>query len=58
MANTLELTDIQKELLADVLQKVLGDMSYEISDTDLSSYKDQLKERRDELKGIADQLSG
>ena len=58
MANTLELTDKQKELLTDVLLRVLGDMSYEISDTDLSSYKDQLKERRDELKGIADQLSG
>ena len=58
MANSLELTDKQKELLADVLQKVLGDMSYEIANTDLSSYKDPLKEKRHELQVIADQLKG
>ena len=57
MAKTLELSDKQQELLAEVLKSVLGDLSYEISDTDLSSYKDQLKEKRDELKSIADQLN-
>ena len=56
MAATLELSDKQQELLAEVLKSVLGDLSYEISDTDLSSYKDALKEKRNELKAIADQL--
>lgn len=56
MAKTLELSDKQHELLADVLHNVLGNLSYEIADTDLSSYKDPLKEKRDELKAIADQL--
>ena len=57
MAKTLELSDKQQEILAEVLKSVLGDLSYEISDTDLSSYKDQLKARRNELKAIADQLA-
>jgi hypothetical protein len=56
MAKTLELSDKQQEYLAEVLESVLGNLSYEISDTDLSSYKDQLKEKRDELKTIAELL--
>lgn len=56
MAVTLELSDAQQEMLGEVIDKVLGDLSYEIADTDLLSFKDQLKERRDALKVIADQL--
>jgi len=56
MAVTLELSDAQQEMLGEVIEKVLGDLSYEIADTDLLSFKDQLKERRDALKAIADQL--
>lgn len=57
MAKTLELSDKQQEILSDVLKNVLGSLSYEISDTDLSTFKDQLKEKRDELRAIADQLN-
>ncbi len=57
MAMTLELSDEQQAVLADVLKHVLGDLSYEISDTDLSSFKEQLKEKRAELESIASQLS-
>ena len=56
MSKTLELSDKQHEILTDVLQNLLGDMSYEISDTDTAAFKDQLKERRDEIQAIADQL--
>jgi predicted transcriptional regulator len=56
MAKTLELSDKQQEYLTEVLESVLGNLSYEISNTDLSSYKDLLKEKRDELKTIADLL--
>ena len=57
MAVSLELNDEQRDVLAEVLGRVLGDMSHEIADTDLSSFKEQLKARRDALKAIADQLS-
>ncbi|MEX2469110.1 MAG: hypothetical protein WD396_05075 [Pseudohongiellaceae bacterium] len=56
MAKTLELTDEQQELLADLLKGVLGDLSYEIADTDNSTFKDKLKKRRDALKALAQQL--
>lgn len=56
MAKTLELTDEQQEMLADLLKGVLGDLSYEIADTDNSTFKDKLKQRREALKAIAQQL--
>ena len=58
MAKTVELTDEQQELLAELLKGVLGDLSYEIADTDNSTFKDQLKKRREALKDIADRLQG
>lgn len=57
MAMTLELSDEQQAVLADVLKHVLGDLSYEISDTDISSFKEQLKEKRAEIEAIANQLT-
>lgn len=56
MAKKLELSDKQQEILADVLKNVLGDLRYEIANTDLSSFRDQLKEKREHLESIADQL--
>lgn len=56
MAKTLTLTDEQQKILSDVLESVLGDLSYEIADTDSSTFKAGLKEKRDELKAIAKQL--
>lgn len=56
MAKTLDLSDKAQEALSEVLEKALRDLSYEISDTDLYSYKQELKDRRDVLKAIADQL--
>ncbi len=53
MAKTLTLTDEQQKILSDVLESVLGDLSYEIADTDSSTFKAGLKEKRDELKAIA-----
>jgi len=57
MSTTLSLSDGQQEILVDLLKNTLGDLSYEIADTDSFSYKEQLKERRDELKNIAAQLA-
>ena len=57
MSTTLSLSDGQQEILVDLLKNTLGDLSYEIADTDSFSYKEQLKESRDELKNIAAQLA-
>ncbi len=54
MAKTLKLSDKQQEYLAEVLHSVLGDLSYEIANTDVSTFKDQLKEKQVQLKLIAD----
>lgn len=56
MTKTLELSDEQQEYLAEVLHNVLGNLSYEIADTDNSNFKGKLKGKRDQLKAIADQL--
>jgi len=45
----LELTEVEAELLKEVLQQVLKDLSYEIADTDSQDFRDQLKFRRDAL---------
>lgn len=57
MTKTLELSDKQQQYLADGLERMLGDLSYEIADTDSSTFKDELKEKREQLKAIADQLA-
>ena len=57
MAKTLELSDEQQEYLVGVLNRVLGDLRYEISNTDVSTFKAKLKEQKAQLKGIIDQLT-
>ena len=52
----LTLEDSEAETLVDLLDSKLRDLSYEISDTDTRSFKDQLKARRDTLKRIQDEL--
>lgn len=56
MAITLELDDKQQEILKEILDNTVGDMRYEIADTDNSVYKDNLKERRDAVVGILEKL--
>jgi hypothetical protein len=56
MTKSLELSDSQQQILIELLKNVLGDLSYEIADTSVSTYKDQLKEKRADLKAIAAQL--
>lgn len=57
MAKTIEITDEQQEILSDILKSALGDMSYEIADTNNSEYKDKLKQRRDALKALAEEIA-
>lgn len=53
---TLILTQQDNDLLKEVLETILSNLSYEISDTDLYDFKEQLKLRRDRLKKIHDIL--
>ena len=50
---TLQLDDNERAMLLELLEASLGNLSYEIFDTDRSNFKDQLRERRDVLQTIA-----
>ena len=48
----ISLNDEQASALGELLDRVLGDMSVEIADTDLKSFRDDLKGRREQLQAI------
>lgn len=53
---TLELSKREEEVLLDVLEITLRNLSYEIADTDRKEYRDMLKARREVLTGIVEDL--
>ena len=52
----LELTEQQQQILGEVLEITLSDLSMEISDTDQKDYRDGLKQRREALNAIVEAL--
>jgi len=52
----LELNEEQTAVLRDTLDVVLSNMSYEIAKTDRKAFKDELKNKRDLLRKIANEL--
>jgi hypothetical protein len=52
----LELNDQELLILNETLQNFLSDLSYEISNTDLHNYREQLKARRAVLEKIKNAL--
>ncbi len=52
----LELNDQELLILNETLQNYLSDLSYEISNTDLQNYREQLKARRVVLEKIKNAL--
>ncbi len=52
----LELTEQQQQVLNEVLEITLSDLSMEISHTDQKDYRDRLKQRREALKSIHESL--
>ena len=52
----LELNEAQHQALRDNLKIVLSDLSVEIASTDLKSFRDGLKEKRDHLKAVFEML--
>ena len=54
----LQLNEAECEALREVLRSAAGDLSYEISNTDTSSFKEGLKDHRELLAGILARLEG
>ena len=52
----LELNNQESLILVETLQSFLSDLSYEISNTDLQDYREQLKTRRVVLEKIKSEL--
>jgi hypothetical protein len=54
----IDLNDEEADLLRDVLESVVSDLSPEIADTDNPFYRRELIGRRDRLRAILDKVSG
>jgi len=52
----LKLTQEKRELLRELLSFTLSELRMEIADTDSSTYREKLKERKDILKGLMEKL--
>ena len=52
----IEITEEELSLLAGILERYLGDMSYEIADTDSSSFKDGLRHERDQIVDLLERV--
>jgi hypothetical protein len=54
----LELTDAEATLLRELLDQTCRDLSYEIADTDNSTYRAGLRDRRDAMRKMLDAVGG
>ncbi len=54
----LELSDDQAEILREILDIAVHDLSCEIASADLPSYRDTLRHRRETLEPILDAVGG
>lgn len=52
----IELTPEKAEMLREILEGYLSDLRMEIADTDLMSFRENLKEREDFLKELLERL--
>ncbi len=53
----LELSDQERQILDETLQSYLSDLSYEIADTDLYDFREQLKAKRAVLEKIKEAIT-
>ena len=54
----LHLEQHEVDLLREVLDSAYRDLRYEIADTSVSSYKQQLKERESAMRALLDKVGG
>ena len=52
----LDLNDQQQQVLREVLESVISDLRFEISDTDRKEMRDDLKDKEAVLKGLVEAL--
>jgi hypothetical protein len=57
-AMDVHLTDDETELLTDVLDSVITELSPEIANTDNAAYRTMLRGRREQLQAIRSKLDG
>lgn len=55
---TIKLSELEKEILSEVLESHISDMTMEITDTDSMDYREQLKARRTVLQKILKEIKG
>ncbi|MGB8360377.1 MAG: hypothetical protein WCE80_03160 [Acidimicrobiia bacterium] len=53
-----EFTDAEVELMQQVLDREMRDLSFEIADTDNSRFRDKLRARRDTMSGLLEKFGG
>jgi hypothetical protein len=53
----IEISGDEQNLLREVLESEISDMRVQIVNTDTSSFRDQLKRRRDMLQGLLERLA-
>jgi hypothetical protein len=53
-----EFTDAEVELMQQVLDREMRDLSFEIADTDNSRFRDELRARRDTMSGLLEKFGG
>jgi hypothetical protein len=54
----IELTDAETEVLQRLLGREVRDLSYQIADTDTSTFRDELRQHRDNVKTLLDKVGG
>ncbi|RME34883.1 MAG: hypothetical protein D6786_03540 [Gammaproteobacteria bacterium] len=54
----IDLSEEERDLLAEVLESYLSDLRYEIADTDTSTFRDQLKLRQAALEKVLSAIRG
>jgi len=54
----LELSEPEREVLEDLLERALSDLREEIYKTDLADFKDTLKDREVTIRGLLARLGG
>jgi hypothetical protein len=52
----LDLNERERDVLVELLESSLADLRFEIADTDMRAFREQLKENRQVLSGILDAL--
>ena len=53
---SLDLSSVEREILADVLASYLSDLRMEIADTDSMDFRDRLKRRKSVVEKVLDEV--